>query len=60
MNCCHYDPTLAEALSDPIVRALMRADGVDPRELEASLTDMARQVRRRSRRRMSRATRRLD
>jgi hypothetical protein len=31
------EPTLAEMLSDPIVQALMRADGVTPREIEALL-----------------------
>jgi hypothetical protein len=29
------DPTLAELLSDPIVKAIMKADGVSRRELEA-------------------------
>jgi hypothetical protein len=32
------EPTLKEILSDPIVTALMRADGVDPLELETMLT----------------------
>jgi hypothetical protein len=32
------EPTLKEILSDPIVTALMSADGVDPLELEAMLT----------------------
>ena len=36
------DPSLAEALSDPVVRAVMDADGVDPRRLEAELNAMAR------------------
>ena len=31
------EPTLKEILSDSIVTALMEADGVDPRELEAML-----------------------
>jgi len=44
MKRCNYNPTLAETLSDPIVRALMRADGVDPRELEERLGDVARQA----------------
>jgi len=44
MKRCHYDPTLAETLSDPIARALMRADGVDPRELEKCLGDVARRA----------------
>jgi hypothetical protein len=36
------EPTLAEILSDSIVRAVMRADAVDPRELCAMLTRVAR------------------
>src|SRR5215208_4739667 len=32
------EPTLKEILSDPIVTALMSADGVDPLELESMLT----------------------
>jgi hypothetical protein len=31
------EPTLREALADPIVQAMMQADGVDSRELEAML-----------------------
>jgi len=31
------EPTLSEALADPIVQAVMQADGVDARELEAML-----------------------
>jgi hypothetical protein len=30
-----HDPTLAELLSDPLVKAMMKADGVSRRELEA-------------------------
>jgi hypothetical protein len=41
MNWCHREPTIAEMLSDSIVRSLMRADGVDPNELEAMLRRMA-------------------
>jgi len=36
------EPTLKEILSDPIVTALMSADGVDPLELEAMLTQINR------------------
>lgn len=36
------EPTLEDMLSDPIVVALMDADGVDPRELEAMLRDVGR------------------
>lgn len=35
------EPTLAEMLSDPIVRALMAADRVVPEELKANLTKIA-------------------
>jgi len=36
------EPTLKEILSDPIVTALMSADGVDPVELQAMLTQINR------------------
>jgi hypothetical protein len=36
------EPTLQEILSDPIVVALMRADGVDPGEIEAMLSRISR------------------
>ena len=29
MNWCHREPTLDEILSEPIIRAVMEADGVD-------------------------------
>jgi hypothetical protein len=32
--------TLETALSDPLVRTLMAADGVDPQELSAMLSDI--------------------
>jgi len=35
-------PSLGEILSDSATRALMRADGVDPRTLEAELKAVAR------------------
>jgi hypothetical protein len=35
----HYrEPTLEDILSDSIVRAMMAADGVNPRELKSMLT----------------------
>jgi hypothetical protein len=34
------EPTLEEMLSDSIIQAVMAADGVDPRELAASLREM--------------------
>ena len=36
------EPTLGEILSDPVTRALMRADGVDAPALEAELKAIAR------------------
>ena len=41
MNCHGRDPSLSEALSDPLVRAVMAADGVDPRQLATELRAMA-------------------
>jgi hypothetical protein len=41
MRWCAHEPTISEMLSDPIVRALMDADGVDAGELEASLRSLA-------------------
>jgi hypothetical protein len=34
----HREPTLEDILSDSIVRAMMAADGVTPRELKTMLT----------------------
>ena len=42
-----HEATIAELLSDSIVQALMEADGVDPRALEASLRGLARTLRER-------------
>ena len=41
MRWCHSEPTIAELLSDPIVRALMAADRIAPEALEANLTRIA-------------------
>ena len=41
MNCHPRDPSLSEALADPLVRAVMAADGVDPRKLAIELHAMA-------------------
>jgi hypothetical protein len=38
---CFREPSLADLLNDSITRAVMRADGVDPRELETCLRDLA-------------------
>jgi hypothetical protein len=35
------EPTIAEILSDSLVKAMMRADGVDPRLLERELRTIA-------------------
>jgi hypothetical protein len=35
------EPTLADVLSDPVTLAVMRADGIDPDGLTATLTGMA-------------------
>ena len=37
-----HEPTMTEILSDSIVIAVMKADGVDPVALEARLRSMAR------------------
>ena len=34
MITCHEEPTLDEILSDPVIEAVMAADGVDPGEVE--------------------------
>ena len=41
MSFCRGEPTIAEILSDSIVQAVMEADGVDPKRLEALLRSMA-------------------
>jgi len=41
MNRSCRELTLTEALSDPLVRTVMAADGVDPRELEATMNRIA-------------------
>ena len=45
MSCRCREATLEEILSDPIVRALMAADGVDHDELEAMLRRVALRLR---------------
>jgi hypothetical protein len=46
MITCHRELTLKDALSDPMIRAVMEADRVDPRELELRLGEIARTLRR--------------
>lgn len=41
MRICHDEPTLDELLADPVIGALMRADGVDPDTLGSELARLA-------------------
>jgi hypothetical protein len=50
MNFRQGEPTLEEILSDPIVRAVMEADGIDPHELAATLRQTGRMLARRAHR----------
>jgi hypothetical protein len=47
MSYCGRELTLRDALSDPVIRAVMEADRVDPDELEADLNEIARTLRHR-------------
>ena len=38
------EPTIAELLSDALVKVVMRADGVDPQMLERDLRSMAQMI----------------
>ena len=44
MNCKSLDLTIEGAMSDPVIGAMMRADRVEPRQLEASLRATARRL----------------
>ena len=46
----HYwsEPSLADVLSEPVVKAVMAADAVDPAALSALLREAARKLRRAS------------
>jgi hypothetical protein len=46
MYCCPNEPPLKDILADPVVRAVMTADHIDPRRLAIFLRDMARRVER--------------
>jgi len=50
MNWCRSEPGLNALLSDPMIRALMDADGVDARKLEAELSNLGGKLRERSER----------
>jgi hypothetical protein len=41
MRFCHDELTLDDMLNDPLIGAVMRADGVDPDELGAALARVA-------------------
>lgn len=41
MRYCHDELTLDELLADPLVGAVMRADGVDPEQLGSDLARVA-------------------
>ena len=45
MTCKVIEPSLSETLSDPVIRAIMKADGVDPVALAADLQRIARNLR---------------
>jgi hypothetical protein len=51
MNTCYREPGLNALLSDPMIRAVMAADRVDPRKLEAELSSLGGQLRERNERR---------
>ena len=46
MTCKVIEPSLSETLSDPVIRAIMKADGVDPTALAADLQRIARNLHR--------------
>jgi hypothetical protein len=41
MRFCHDELTLDDMLNDPLIGAMMRADGVEPQELGAELARLA-------------------
>ena len=41
---CRDEPTLDQLLGDPMTRAIMRADRIDPLQLEAMLRSLGRQI----------------
>jgi len=48
MNTCRQELTLREVLADPLVRALMKADRVNPGKLEACLSAVGERLRKRA------------
>ncbi|HVY58544.1 MAG TPA: hypothetical protein VHA77_11895 [Xanthobacteraceae bacterium] len=51
MNTCR-ELRLANILADPLVRAVMAADGIDPRQFAAMLGDIASKLESREKRRV--------
>lgn len=47
MNWRYCEPGLSTLLSDPVIRAVMAADHVDPRKLEVELSRLGGQIRER-------------
>jgi hypothetical protein len=41
MRFCHDELTLDDMMNDPLIGAMMQADGVDPEQLGADLARMA-------------------
>jgi len=41
MRYCHDELTLDQLLADPVIAAVMQADGVDPAELQSDLARFA-------------------
>jgi hypothetical protein len=41
MRSCHDEMTLDELLNDPVINAVMRADGVDPERLGEEFARMS-------------------
>jgi hypothetical protein len=48
MRWCYDEPSLDDMFADPLIAAVMRADGVDAGELRPALNDMAELVAARS------------
>jgi hypothetical protein len=44
MNLAYQELTMRSALSDPLIRAVMAADKVDPEKLESMLRRIAEQI----------------
>ena len=44
MSHCRYEPSVADALADPLIQALMAADAVHPAELRALMLETARKI----------------